>query len=98
MDYAFTWDPQKAASNLLKHKISFDTAIQVFDDPHAVFLQDRIEDGEPRWQVIGSVKGIEMLLVAYASKGFDDNMEYIRIISARRADKHERQIYERQDG
>jgi uncharacterized protein len=98
MDYAFDWDPQKAASNLLKHKISFNAAIQVFDDPFAVFLQDRIEKGELRWQVIGTVKGIEILLVAYASKGFDDNMEYIRIISARRADKNERKIYERQDG
>ncbi len=98
MDYAFTWDPKKATSNLEKHRISFHAAIQVFDDPLAVFLQDRIEDGEPRWQVIGTVKGIEMLLVAYASKGFDDNMEFIRIISARRADKHERQIYKRQDG
>jgi uncharacterized protein len=97
MDYAFTWDPRKAASNVEKHGISFHAAIQVFDDPLALFLQDRIEDGEPRWQVIGTVKGIEMLLVAYASKGFDDNMEYIRIISARRADKHEQQIYERQD-
>jgi uncharacterized protein len=98
MDYAFTWDPRKASSNFEKHRISFHAAIQVFDDPLAVFLQDRIEDGEPRWQVIGTVKGIEVLLVAYVSKGFDDNTEYIRIISARRADKHERQIYERQDG
>ena len=97
MDYAFSWDLQKAASNLLKHRISFDAAIQVFEDPLAVFLQDRIEDGEPRWQVIGTVKGMEMLLVAFVSKGFEDNMEYIRIISARRADKHERQIHESQD-
>jgi uncharacterized DUF497 family protein len=46
----FEWDDNKAASNLRKHGISFQTAARVFTDPFLLTEQDRIENGEYRWQ------------------------------------------------
>jgi len=59
--------------------------------------QDRIENGEERWQTIGVVDGIVMLLVAHTVREQDD-IEVIRIISARRADRKERRRYEKENG
>lgn len=42
----FEWDERKNRSNLLKHRISFELASRVFDDPHSVSWLDRIQDGE----------------------------------------------------
>jgi uncharacterized protein len=98
MSYAFDWDPDKATKNLRKHRINFADAIHVFDDPMALHVQDRVEDQELRWQVIGRVAGIKILLVAYVSRGFQENTEFIRIISARRAEKHEQIFYAQQYG
>ncbi|WP_345378208.1 BrnT family toxin, partial [Acinetobacter kookii] len=56
-------------------------------------IQDRHTDGEERWQTIGRVKGVLMLLVAHTI--FDeDDCEIIRIISARQVTKAERNKYE----
>jgi uncharacterized DUF497 family protein len=90
----FEWDPGKAASNLRKHGISFETAARVFADPNALFLQDRFEHGELRWQAIGLVDGALMLLVAHVVRE-QNNEEIIRIISARRTDREERRLYEK---
>jgi uncharacterized protein len=48
MGFRFEWDPAKAASNLRKHGVSFDTAMRSFADPFAFTEQDRIEGGEQR--------------------------------------------------
>lgn len=53
MTIRFEWDNEKAASNLSKHKISFQTAARVFADPLLLMRQDRIESGECRWRTIG---------------------------------------------
>lgn len=97
MKTRFEWDPTKAASNLRKHGVSFPTAARVFSDPYALVEQDRIENGEERWQTIGVVDGIVMLLVAHTVREQDD-VEVIRIISARRADRKERRRYEKENG
>ena len=89
----YIWDPAKAASNLRDHGVSFETAIRVFSDPLHVSDQDRIEGGEYRWQTLGIVDGYTLLLVAHTWTD-DDGVEIIRIISARRAEKHERKRYE----
>jgi uncharacterized DUF497 family protein len=88
----FEWDEAKAESNLRKHGIDFDDAIEVFYDPDAVVEQDRIVDGELRWQAIGRASRIAILYVAHTvdNEGQD---EVIRIISARRADRRERRRY-----
>ena len=89
----FEWDERKAAANLRKHGIRFEEAAQVFFDEFALAAQDRIVDGEPRWQTIGMVEGILVLLVAHTvwDEGQD---EVIRIISARRTTRKERTRYE----
>jgi uncharacterized protein len=93
----FEWDNVKAHSNRRKHGISFDIAKHIFDDPDALMNQDRIEGGEGRWQTIGTVDGILLLLVAHTIEAEEDNSEEtIRIISARRADRKERERYEKE--
>ena len=68
---------------------------KVFNDPDALVEQDRIEGGELRWQTIGTVNGILLLLVAHTVDFDDDEQdEMIRIISARRANRKERERYE----
>ena len=86
------WDESKDKINRRKHKVGFETAQLVFDDPFHVSRQDRIEDGEQRWQTIGLVHGVVLLLVAHTYTEADGD-ETIRIISARKADKAERRIY-----
>jgi uncharacterized protein len=97
MKARFEWDPDKAAGNLRKHGVSFQTATRVFTDPYAPVEQDRIENGEERWHVIGVVEGVLMLTVAYTVREQDD-IEVIRIISARRANRGERRRYEEENG
>jgi len=82
---------------LVKHGVSFQTAARVFTDPHALVELDRIENGEERWQTIGVVEGVLMLMVAHIVREQDD-IEIIRIISARRANRRERRRYEEENG
>jgi uncharacterized DUF497 family protein len=94
MTTRFVWDSAKAESNLRKHRISFEVAARAFADPYASSSQDRIEDGEHRWQTIGLVDGILLVLVAHTILDVEDGTEIVRIISARRADRQERRRYE----
>jgi uncharacterized protein len=93
MNTKIEWDEIKNRINQKKHKISFEVAQHVFDDPFALVCQDREENGEHRWQTIGMIGGILVLLVAHTIC-FNEDGEIIRIISARRAEKQERKRYE----
>jgi uncharacterized DUF497 family protein len=93
MNATFEWDAAKATSNVRKHGVSFELARLVFADPFALAEQDRIEDGEVRWQTLGTVQGVMLLLVAHTG-GEESGVEVIRIISARRATPRERRRYE----
>ena len=97
MKTRFEWDQAKAESNLGKHHVSFETATRVFADPFALVEQDRIENGEHRWQTLGVVDGYLLLLVAHTVRNDEDGIEVIRLISARRADPKERKRYEQND-
>lgn len=77
-------------ANRKKHRISFETASLVFDDPFHISVQDREVDGEARWQTIGMVNGVHVLLVAHT---VDEEAGLIRILSARKATRRERSIY-----
>ena len=90
----FSWDVAKDASNQRKHGVSFAVAQLVVDDPLHISRQDRIKNGEPRWQTIGMVHGVVLLLVAHTWHEAESGEEHIRIISARRVTKLEREIYE----
>ncbi len=87
----FEWDEEKNRSNGAKHKVGFKTAISVFDDPLALSIQDRVVDGEERWQTSGMIDGV-ILIVAHTWRD-DDGDEAIRIISARKATGKERRAY-----
>lgn len=91
----FEWDPIKAKTNVEKHHLSFETALLVFADPYAISEQDRVVDGEKRWQTIGLVNGSLLVLVAHTIKEEKDETETIRIISARKAAANERKRYEK---
>ncbi|MBE8907787.1 BrnT family toxin [Enterobacter asburiae] len=93
MPTEFEWDTNKAMSNLIKHGIRFEEAVLVFDDPYHLSLQDRHENGEFRWQTIGLVHGLIVVMVAHTVR-FESGDEVIRIISARKADRKERSRYE----
>jgi uncharacterized DUF497 family protein len=91
----FEWDPMKARTNQRKHGITFEQAANVFDDPYALFEQDRTDDqtGELRWKAIGLVEGVVVLVVVHTIRE-EDQAEVIRLISARRAGRKERNRYE----
>jgi uncharacterized DUF497 family protein len=90
----FSWDEVKNESNRRKHGVSFEAAQLVFKDPLHITRQDRIENGEQRWQTVGAVGGLQLLLVAHTWLDEHDGSEHIRIISARLATKVERKAYE----
>ncbi len=94
MNISFEWDEDKAQANLKKHHVSFEIAARVFLDPLALACQDRIENGEYRWQTFGMVDGCLLLLVAHTVRQ-DEDGEVIRIISARKAGKKEQIHYEK---
>jgi uncharacterized DUF497 family protein len=86
------WDEAKNKSNKTKHRIDFETAQLVFDDPFCVTFVERVSGGEERWHAIGSIEEIIILVVVhtYRAEGTD---EVIRIISARPATRRERKLY-----
>jgi len=89
----FEWNEAKNRRNRIKHKISFETAKMVFEDPYALSLQDRFVDDEERWQTLGNVGGNIVVLVAHTYSEAHGE-EVIRIISARKATSTERKAYE----
>ena len=89
----YDWDEDKNQSNYVKHGISFQTAILIFDDPNVVSEVDRIVDGEERWQSLGVIGNLMIVLVAHTWR-LQDSDEIIRVISARKATPKERKRYE----
>jgi len=89
----FTWDEDKNRRNLAKHKISFETARLVFEDPFHVSRLDRDVEGEERWQTMGLIGSVVVVLVAHTYREEGDEA-VIRIISARKATSRERRYYE----
>ncbi|MHB8405674.1 MAG: BrnT family toxin [Gammaproteobacteria bacterium] len=89
----FEWDPRKDRANRAKHGVSFEIARRVFDDPRHLSVQDRQVAGEERWRTLGLVGGVVVLLAAHTCRE-EDGEEVVRIISARKATRLERRIYE----
>jgi uncharacterized DUF497 family protein len=85
MEISVEWDETKAFAYLRKHHVGFDLAARVFLDRLAISYQDRIENGEQRWQILGMVDEYLLLLVAH-TVNVAEGEDLIRIISARKAD------------
>jgi uncharacterized protein len=93
----FEWDEAKNRANLDKHGISFENAQRVFDDPlHRSMLQG-FADGEERWETIGMIREL-LLVVVISTPRAEGDEEITRLISARRATKRERQSYAKEVG
>lgn len=90
----FVWDEQKNESNRTKHGVTFETATQVINDPLNITSLVSFEKDEPRWQTIGTVDGVTALLVVHVIEENLDELEIIRIISARRITNAERRQFE----
>ncbi len=93
----FEWDPAKAAANVEKHGVWFEEAVTVFQDPLArVHPDPNHSESEPREILIGHAAAQGRLLLV----AFTDRQGKIRVISARRVTRRERQDYEesQQDG
>lgn len=87
----FEWNPNKNESNKKKHGLSFETAKEVFYDEFAVLFDDPDHSvEEDRFLIIGMTRTEQICIVSHCYRG-DENT--IRIISARRATKTERQVY-----
>ena len=87
----FEWDEDKAAVNLAKHGVSFLTAAEIFTSETVEKIDDREDYGELRFVTLGRVD-LDVYRVVYTWRG--DML--IRIISAQKASRHEREIYYRQ--
>ena len=87
----FERDPAKAASNLRKHGISFEDAQGVFYDEHGLFLDDPDHSvAEERFILLGLSAAAGVLVVVHCYRRHRD---VIRLISARRASRRERERY-----
>ena len=87
----FSWDLNKAKSNLIKHKVSFEEAKSVFFDENARLIEDPDHSQEEdRFILIGMSAKFKILTVVHC---YRENDEIIRIISARKATKNEAKQY-----
>jgi hypothetical protein len=84
----FVWDARKARANLKKHGVSFAEASTAFDDPLAAYYPDTLH--EDRFTMIAYSHRHRMLYIVHA----EVEPDAIRIISARKATKHEKARYE----
>lgn len=89
----FEWDPEKDRANKSKHKVTFLEACYVFADKYMLtFFDEEHSESEDRWVTIGQILNNKVLVVIHSfrkSKG----KEAVRIISARKATKHEETQY-----
>ncbi len=96
MRYVFDWNPQKAQTNIQKHRgISFERATTVFLDPNllSIFDEEHSED-EDRWITLGLDSTGNLLVVIHTFNQTTPQLVNIRIISARKADQQETQQYQ----
>ena len=90
MSLEFEWDSNKAKANLTNHGIGFREALTVFADPLArIFDDEDHSEAEPREIIIGHSEKQRLILVCFTARG-----TRIRIISARKATRLEREDYE----
>jgi len=90
MSLIFEWHKEKAAANFKKHKVSFEEAKTVFDDPLSITIFDPDHSiNEERYIDIGMSSNGQILIVTYTERHSN-----IRLISCRKATSFERKQYE----
>lgn len=92
MAIRFEWDPRKSLDNLRKHGIDFEFASLVFFDELRRTEIEGHEHGETRWRTTGEIDGTTFVVSHKIRE--EREIEIIRIISARKASRRERERYE----
>ena len=94
MRLKFEWDEAKNKSNIAKHGLDFQAAMELFlgVDPFLVAPESPKDQGEDRWKGIGVLRCAIVVVVVFAERGQDT----IRIISLRKANRSERAAYEKE--
>jgi uncharacterized DUF497 family protein len=94
VNYNFEWDPTKARDNLDKHGVAFEEAATVFKDSKAISIFDPDHsETEDRWVTMGISEKGRLLLVIHTFRKESEEAVTIRIISGRKATKHETVSY-----
>ena len=89
----FEWDKNKEKINIQKHNVTFEEASFVFADMYALNKYDEEHsDDEDRWIILGRSLNNLLLVVVHTFRN-KNGIEFVRIISARKATKKERNIY-----
>lgn len=92
-DVRFEWDPAKAAENSRKHGVSFEEAQTIFADEFGILLDDPDHStDESRFVLLGLSTRLRTLVVAHCYRSTE---EVVRIITARKATRKERDLYNR---
>ena len=90
MTLSFEWDSRKARSNKKKHGITFEEASTVFGDILSITIDDHGHSvGEDRFVTVGTSVNDRLIVVVHT-----EHDDIIRIVSARKAARHERKQYE----
>jgi uncharacterized DUF497 family protein len=84
----YVWDPRKSRRNRARHGIAFEDAVGIFNGPTLERVDDRFDYGEIRVYAIGVINGVEITVI-YSDVSETER----RIISAWRAERHEREAY-----
>jgi uncharacterized protein len=88
MKIQLEWDNNKNISNIKNHDIDFHDAWMIFENPMLRKIDTRNNYGEERWVALGKLHQIVVVIV------YTHRSTKIRVISIRRANRHERKIYE----
>lgn len=83
----FTWDEEKRRANIVMHGFDFVDAKEVFEGITLSLKDDRFDYGEERFVTLGPLRGT-IVVIAHTEKG-----DEIRLISMRKATRHEQKIY-----
>lgn len=95
MELIFEWDTKKAKANLKKHKVSFEEAKTIFNDPLVItFSDEEHSEDEERFISIGLSTFNRILLAVHTERELAEDVLIIRIISCRKATTLERREYE----
>lgn len=88
----YEWDQAKSRTNRLKHGLEFGDAEEVFSGPCVTFADERFEYGEQRLITLGTLAG-RIVVITHTPRG-----DATRIISMRKANRREQEIYEKRLG
>ena len=87
----FEWNAEKNKENISKHGIDFSDAWQLFEHPLLLWHDDRFDYGEDRYIGLGMLNNLMVVFMAFVERDIDT----IRVISMRKAKKHEREKYDK---